>query len=280
MFAQYGPTEQWGKWSPSDDLIYLGRTDIADAAIALPDGGNEVSMLAPLALLGGGGLGAGAAAGVAGVAALGSGGGGSSAAPVVPTVTDPTSTPAVGGPGNAHALNVTGAGAAGDEVVVTVGGETATTTIGTDGTWSAVLTGETFPADGEHATAVVVNHQGGGSTGVATAIAGQCFIGRIKAEIGTAVVTRKAMLAHGRGWWGFEFSHLSASPYRGVRGAMMRHAIVFIGLCAWWWGRQDRKELCQFLHVFSLFPAVLACGPNKGFAGQITVSCFAPHSCF
>ena len=167
MFAQYGPTEQWGKWSPSDDLIYLGRTDIADAAIALPDGGNEVSMLAPLALLGGGGLGAGAAAAaaaVAGVAALGSGGGGSSAAPVVPTVTDPTSTPAVGGPGNAHALNVTGTGAAGDEVVVTVGGETATTTIGTDGTWSAVLTGETFPADGEHATAVVVNHQGGGST--------------------------------------------------------------------------------------------------------------------
>ena len=77
MFAQYGPTEQWGKWSPSDDLIYLGRTDIADAAIALPDGGNEVSMLAPLALLGGDGLGAGAAAGVAGVAALGSGGGGS-----------------------------------------------------------------------------------------------------------------------------------------------------------------------------------------------------------
>ena len=56
MFAQYGPTEPWGKWSPSDDLIYLGRTDIADAVIALPDGGNEVSMLAPLALLGGGGL--------------------------------------------------------------------------------------------------------------------------------------------------------------------------------------------------------------------------------
>lgn len=110
MFAQYGPTEQWGKWSPSDDLIYLGRTDIADAAIALPDNGNEVSMLAPLALLGGGGLGAGAAAaaaGVAGVAALGAGGGGDTpaaavtpavtpATPAVPTVNNPTSTPAVG----------------------------------------------------------------------------------------------------------------------------------------------------------------------------------------
>ena len=99
MFAQYGPTEQWGKWSPSGDLIYLGRTDIADAAIVFPDGGNEVSMRAPLALLGGGGLGAGAAAaaaGVAGVAALGSAGGGSSAVPVVPTVTDTTWPPAVG----------------------------------------------------------------------------------------------------------------------------------------------------------------------------------------
>ena len=29
LFAQFGPTEQWGKWSPSDDLIYLGRTEVA-----------------------------------------------------------------------------------------------------------------------------------------------------------------------------------------------------------------------------------------------------------
>jgi hypothetical protein len=60
LFAQFGPTEQWGKWSPSDDLIYLGRTDIADLAISAP-ADNEVSMLAPLALLAGGGLGSGAA---------------------------------------------------------------------------------------------------------------------------------------------------------------------------------------------------------------------------
>ncbi|MEN8874650.1 MAG: Ig-like domain-containing protein [Pacificibacter sp.] len=178
MFAQYGPTEQWGKWSPSDDLIYLGRTDIADAAIALPDNGNEVSMLAPLALLGGGGLGAGAAAaaaGVAGVAALGAGGGGDTpaaavtpavtpATPAVPTVNNPTSTPAVGGPGNAHELVVAGTGVPGDQVVVTIGGETATTTIGGDGTWNAVLNGGNFPSDGVHPTTVVVNHQGGGST--------------------------------------------------------------------------------------------------------------------
>ncbi len=57
LFAQYGPTEQWGKWSPSDDLIYLGRTEVADVAVAAGD--DEVSMLAaPLlgaGLLGGGG---------------------------------------------------------------------------------------------------------------------------------------------------------------------------------------------------------------------------------
>ncbi len=29
LYAQYGPTEQWGKWSPSDDPIYFGRTDPA-----------------------------------------------------------------------------------------------------------------------------------------------------------------------------------------------------------------------------------------------------------
>ena len=88
LFAQFGPTEQWGKWSPSDDLIYLGRTDIADLAISAP-ADNEVSMLAPLALLAGGGLGAGAAV-AAGVAAVGvvagGGGGGDGGTPAVPTV--------------------------------------------------------------------------------------------------------------------------------------------------------------------------------------------------
>ncbi|MEM8579361.1 MAG: RTX toxin, partial [Pseudomonadota bacterium] len=51
LFAQFGPTEQWGKWSPSDDLIFLGRTDIAMAAPA----DDEVSMLGAT-LLGGSGL--------------------------------------------------------------------------------------------------------------------------------------------------------------------------------------------------------------------------------
>ncbi|NNK16434.1 MAG: BapA prefix-like domain-containing protein, partial [Sulfitobacter sp.] len=75
LYAQFGPTEQWGKWSPSDDLIYLGRTELAAAGVA----DDEVSMFAaPLlgaGLLGGGG--AAAAAVVGGAAVLGTGGGNS-----------------------------------------------------------------------------------------------------------------------------------------------------------------------------------------------------------
>jgi hypothetical protein len=169
LYAQFGPTEQWGKWSPSDDLIYLGRTDVADVAIAAP-ADNEVSMLAPLALLAGGGVGTGAAvaAGVAAVAVAGGGGSGGgdggTAAPAVPTVNDPTSTPDVGGPGDDLELVVTGTGQPGDEVSVTVGGETGTATIGDDGAWEVVLTGETFPEDGVHPTTVVVTHPDGTTT--------------------------------------------------------------------------------------------------------------------
>jgi hypothetical protein len=169
MFAQFGPTEQWGKWSPSDDLIYLGRTDVADAAIALPDNGNEVSMLAPLALLGAGGLGTGAAAAAAaGVAAVGltggGGGGGGGNTPAAPAVDNPTSTPDVGGPSNSLNVTVTGTGEPGDTVEVTVGGETGTAVIDGNGTWEVVLSGDTFPADGVHPATVVVTHPGGSTT--------------------------------------------------------------------------------------------------------------------
>ena len=166
LYAQFGPTEQWGKWSPSDDLIYLGRTDVADVAISAP-ADSEVSMLAPLALLGGGGLGAGAAvaAGVATVGVigggLGGGGGDTAVIPVVPTVNDPTATTDIGGPGDDLEVVVTGTGQPGDEVEVTVGDETGTTKIDEDGTWVVVLTDDTLPEDGVHPTVVVVTHEDG-----------------------------------------------------------------------------------------------------------------------
>ena len=44
LYAQYGETQAWGKWSPSDDLIFLGRTETV--AVAAEE---EVSMFgAPL----------------------------------------------------------------------------------------------------------------------------------------------------------------------------------------------------------------------------------------
>ncbi|KIN64287.1 putative RTX family exoprotein [Sulfitobacter noctilucicola] len=90
LYAQYGPTEQWGKWSPSDDLIYLGRTDLAATGYAA----DEVSLFpAPLlgaaGLLGGSGA-AVAAAAVGGAAVIGAtGGSGSEASSEEPVVEEP-----------------------------------------------------------------------------------------------------------------------------------------------------------------------------------------------
>ncbi len=164
LFAQYGETQQWGKWSPADDLIFLGRTEVA----ALP-ADEEVSMLAP-ALLAGSGLlgtlGAGAA-GLAAVAAIGSGvgdddggpgtptGPGNPPAQVEPTVDNAGETFSIGGDDSStHTLTVTGAGPAGAAVTVKVGGQSSETVIGPDGRWSVTMSGDGFPTDGSHDTTV------------------------------------------------------------------------------------------------------------------------------
>ncbi|APX10924.1 Ig-like domain-containing protein [Tateyamaria omphalii] len=182
LFAQYGPTEQWGKWSPSDDLIYLGRTEVASAPLTDDE---EVSMLGA-ALLGGSGLlggGAAAAAAVVGGAALlnngggsggtggggaGGGGGGSAPTPYVPA--DPTIDGAgtsanIGGDDTAtHVFEVTGTGEPGDAVTVTAGHQVVTTTIGDDGKWSVTFQGATFPNDGTVDVFAEFSHAGGGAT--------------------------------------------------------------------------------------------------------------------
>ncbi|WP_299623043.1 Ig-like domain-containing protein [uncultured Tateyamaria sp.] len=160
LYAQFGPTEQWGKWSPSDDLIYLGRTEVAQAATGADE---EVSMLGA-AILGGGsllGLG-GAAAVVGGVTLLDDGGGGT---PAVPTVDDPDTTSDIGGDDvSTHVITVTGTGETGDTVEVTVGTSVVTTVIGEDGTWGVTLEGDTFPDDGTYESVVVVTHPDGETT--------------------------------------------------------------------------------------------------------------------
>ncbi|MGJ8625814.1 MAG: Ig-like domain-containing protein [Sulfitobacter sp.] len=159
LFAQFGPTEQWGKWSPSDDLIYLGRTEVAAVA-----GDDEVSMFAaPLlgaGLLGGGGAAAaavvGGAAVIGGVGGGGSGGGGTPT-PAAPFVDNPDASSTIGGDDSGpHVITVTGGGEPGDTVVVTIGDEVVETVINDDGVFEAVFEGDDFPDDGVYEAVVTV----------------------------------------------------------------------------------------------------------------------------
>jgi hypothetical protein len=178
LYAQYGPTEQWGKWSPSDDLIYLGRTDVASAPGAITGGDDEVSMLAaPLlgaGLLGGGGAATaaavvGGAAVLGGVGASGGGGGGSSAA--APFVNEAESSATVGGDGADKTVTVTGGGEPGSDVVVKIGDKEIETTIDDDGKFETVFTGDDVPDDGNYEAVVEVTT--GGTT---TTLDGPTFV--------------------------------------------------------------------------------------------------------
>ncbi len=161
LYAQFGPTEQWGKWSPSDDLIYLGRTEVAEAVV----GEEEVSMFAA-PLLGGGLLSGGAiAAGVGGavlVSGVGGSDGGDGPPPADPFVDNPDSETDIGGDDSApHVITVTGGGEAGDAVTVTIGDRTVETVIDENGVFEAVFDGDNFPDDGTYETVVVVTTGGG-----------------------------------------------------------------------------------------------------------------------
>ena len=172
LAAQYGPTEQWGKWSPSDDLIYLGRSDMVSPPGGMVAGAEseEVSMLAaPLlgaGLVGGGGAAAAAAVvgGAAVIGATGGGGGGGGASVVPPYVNAPDSSETVGGDGAVETVSVSGGGEPGSEVTVTIGDKQVETTIAEDGTFEAVFEGENFPEDGTYEAVVDVVTGGASST--------------------------------------------------------------------------------------------------------------------
>lgn len=170
LYAQFGPTEQWGKWSLSEDLIFLDGTDVAQGVAV---GDDEVSSLAA-GLLGGlgafGGGGAAAAAVLGGAALLSAGGGGDSAdpsapeeGPAGPSVNDVGVITAVGGDDTStHTFTVTGTGEAGSLVEVDAGGTVQTAIIDEDGTFSVTFEGDSFPDDGTVET-VAVFPQGDGS---------------------------------------------------------------------------------------------------------------------
>lgn len=177
LYAQYGPTEQWGKWSPSDELIFLdGGEGIVTAGV---EGDQDVSMLAA-GLLGGTGLFGAGAAGAAGLAATAAlvgaggggggigGGGGSNGQPayIDPTI-DQTNAISIGGDNagpDQTPITISGTAQPGSEVVVTIGGETVTTTSTDGGTWEAVFEGENFPEDGEYEVTATVTEPNGTAT--------------------------------------------------------------------------------------------------------------------
>ena len=165
VYASYAPAEVWGKWSPSDDLIFLEGTDVAHAEVPQDD---EVSMLGA-GLLGGLGstglMAAGAAVAGAGViGGLGGGGdGGSGHTRIEPTV-DQDGVVTVGGDDVTEAdkaIVITGTAEPGSEVVVTIGDKEQTTTATEEGTWGVEFEGENFPGDGEYDVSVVVTEDDG-----------------------------------------------------------------------------------------------------------------------
>lgn len=167
VYAQYGPTEQWGKWSPTEDLIFLDGTEVASAV----DAGEDVSMLGA-GLLGGssllGALGIGGA-GLAATSLLSDGGDGGGVLPdsgIEPGVNEEGPI-VIGGddvdPGT-ESVTITGVAEPGSAVVVTIGDKVVETIASDEGTWEAVFEGENFPGDGEYDVTVVVTEPDGTET--------------------------------------------------------------------------------------------------------------------
>ena len=170
LYAQYGPTEAWGKWSPHEDLIFLGSDEIT-TPLAETDN-DTVSMLGAGLLLGGGGL--GAAGGIAALAAgsalaAGVGGGGGEdgtprgGAPTpggngngvrLPTVNEKD--PIVVGGGDTPSIKITGTADPDAGVEVTIGDVTRQVKPDEDGNWEVVFAGDNFPEDGTYPVVVVV----------------------------------------------------------------------------------------------------------------------------
>lgn len=167
MYANYGPTAEWGKWSPSEELIFVNDPGLITPA-GLPGGEDEVSMLG-VGLLGGTGLfgGAGVAAAAAGVVigAGGGGGGGGGGSRVEPLVNEKD--PVVLAGDDTPSISITGEAEPGSTVVVTIGDKTETTTADENGEWAVEFKDDTFPADGSYPVDVVVTEPNGTVTELA-----------------------------------------------------------------------------------------------------------------
>ena len=180
LYAQYGPTEMWGKWSPSDDLIFLGGSEVAGPVPGAE--GEEVSMLgAGLMRLGGSGLMGAAGVGAASLAAgsllvggddggdgVGGGGGlpgGGGGDPRIEPLVNEDGPIVIGGDGEGgDSITITGEAEPGSEVEVTIGDETVGGVADEDGNWDTTFEGDDFPEDGEYDVTVVVTEPDGTET--------------------------------------------------------------------------------------------------------------------
>lgn len=153
LFAQYGAVEVIGKWSPNDQLAFMGGEDIL-----APIGDDDTTGMAAFApLIGGLGTAGLAGAGLVGLGVLtgGGDGGGSGGTPaIIPTVDEPDADYTLTTNTEDPAAIVTGTGEAGSTVTVTLGDQTAETTVDEDGTWEVTFEDETLPSDGD-LTAIV-----------------------------------------------------------------------------------------------------------------------------
>ncbi|KNX41687.1 hypothetical protein ROTO_17780 [Roseovarius tolerans] len=165
VYAQYGPTEQWGKWSPDDDMIFLGGNEV----VAAP-ADEEVSMLGAGLLAGGGllGVGGAGAAGLAAAAAVGGGdSGGGGRARIEPVVNEDGVVTVAGDDVDDPSISITGRAEPGSEVVVTIGDEEIATEADDQGDWEVTFEDDTFPGDGTHPVVVVVTEPDGTETTLA-----------------------------------------------------------------------------------------------------------------
>lgn len=176
VYAQYGPTEQWAKWSPSDELIFFD-----DGTVAVAEA-EDVSMLGA-GLMGGSTLLGALGLGGAGLVTMGLAGGGDDggAVPVPdpdPLPGDDRIDPAVNEPGPiviggddvdtaTESVTISGVAEPGSEVCVTIGDQQLVTTATPEGTWEVIFQGGSFPADGDYQVEVLVKEPDGTETTLA-----------------------------------------------------------------------------------------------------------------
>ena len=162
LYASYGATDSWDKFSTLDDLRFGESDNLALAGVAASDEPAGMAAFLP-GLVGLGGIGAGLA-GIGVIGAVVGGGGNNSVGRATPTIDGTGTTQTVTTNTTDKDLEVIGTGEPGDVVVVTIGTETQTTTITDAGTWHVVFPNTDLPADGTHLTTAVVTQPDGTTT--------------------------------------------------------------------------------------------------------------------